>query len=109
MELHGEMELFVGAGFSELDTLRAATLTAARALGREDLGQMKSGAAADVLVLNTNTVKDIKNTQDTHRIVKGGRVYSQEEILCHVPSNQRIAELAEEFLNGIYSRMQSPS
>lgn len=105
MALHREMELFVGAGFSTLDTLRAATITAARALGRSDLGEIKAGRVADIVILNANPLEDMRNTQDIERIVKGGRVYTQEEILRHVPSNERIAEIQEEVMKEISSHL----
>lgn len=105
MALHREMELFVEAGFSQLETLRAATITAARALDRDDLGHIRAGAVADMLVLNSNPLENIKNTQDIYCIVKGGRVYTQEEILSHIPSNERIDEMGEEFMKEISSLM----
>lgn len=105
MALHREMELFVKSGFTILDTLRSATITAARALHHDELGEVKPGAIADILVLNSNPLADIRNTQDICCVLKGGHVYTQEEALSYVPSNERIEEIGEGFMREIETRL----
>jgi predicted amidohydrolase len=98
MALHRELELFVEAGFSEMDALRSATCVAAKALNKNNLGSIREGAIADLVVLNSNPVEDIRNTKAIHTIIKGGEVYSQEAILETVPNEEYTKRVLEEFL-----------
>lgn len=99
MALHRELELFVEAGFSELNAIRAATCVAARAIKREDLGEIKAGAKADMILLSNNPLEDIKNTRAIELVIKGGKVMTQAEILSSVPSEEESLRLMEEFVN----------
>jgi imidazolonepropionase-like amidohydrolase/Tol biopolymer transport system component len=72
---HWEMELFVRAGISPLDTIRMATRDAALFLGATDLGTLTQGARADLLLLDADPLADIRNTQAIWRVVKGGWVF----------------------------------
>jgi len=68
-----ELVLFVEAGLSPADALRAATLTPQRILGRErDLGEIEVGKVADVLMLDGNPLTDIRNIAKISAIVKSG-------------------------------------
>lgn len=73
-ELHHELELLVSAGLSPVDALRAATIEPARLMRRDDLGQVKQGFEADLLVLRANPLADIRNTRAIDEvIVRGGK------------------------------------
>ncbi|RLQ92276.1 amidohydrolase family protein [Falsibacillus albus] len=98
MALHRELELFVKAGFPEMDALRAATIIAAESLHEDTRGVIQKGAIADILVLNSDPIEDIKNTKNIDWIIKGGKVYSQEKILRSIPSEEYINRTLEEFL-----------
>jgi imidazolonepropionase-like amidohydrolase len=79
--LHRELELFVKTGFSTKEALQAATINPASFLGLEhELGRVKEGYRADLLILDANPLDDIKNTQKSHALVKEGRLYSKEEL-----------------------------
>ncbi|MGE5414465.1 MAG: amidohydrolase family protein [Syntrophomonadaceae bacterium] len=55
-----EMDLYVAAGLSDLEALRAATQTAARSLGAdEDRGTLEKGKRADLVVLRSSRVRDV--------------------------------------------------
>lgn len=59
-----EMELFAEAGLPNAAILRAATLTAAEALGREaDSGRLAVGMRADLVVLEADPLADIRNVR----------------------------------------------
>lgn len=103
MSLHRELQLFVEAGFSELDAIRAATSVAAQALNRDDIGVLKEGAQADVLILTYNPLDDISNTLAIDTIIKGGKVYSQTDVLEHVPNDEWINRRVEEFMKDFKS------
>ncbi len=71
-----EMELMVEAGLKPVDVIRAATINAARMIGREkDLGSVEAGKLADLLILDANPLDNIGAVRWIHRVVKGGVVY----------------------------------
>ena len=103
MALHRELELFVEAGFSEIDALRAATCVAAEAINQLDIGVIKVGAKADLVVLNSNPLDDIRNTKEIEFVIKGGKVFSALEILEKVPNEEYVKRALEEFKEGFNS------
>jgi imidazolonepropionase-like amidohydrolase len=60
---HLEMEMMVDAGLTPAQVLRASTTDAARAMRVEGVGALTPGAWADLLVLNQDPAKDIRNTR----------------------------------------------
>ncbi len=71
-----ELELLADVGLELLDVLRAATTTAARALGREnELGRLTPGYAADMVALDGNPLEDVSAYARPLVTVVGGRVY----------------------------------
>ncbi len=79
--VHREMELLVGAGISNLDVIRSATLNTARFLGREDdLGTITAGKLADMVLLNANPATDINNAKEIHLVIKNGSVVDRSRL-----------------------------
>jgi predicted amidohydrolase YtcJ len=73
-----------GAIRAELQALRAATLTAAEALSKDnELGSVEPGKLADILILNADPLPDIYNASRIELIIKGGRQYRPAELLSH--------------------------
>jgi imidazolonepropionase-like amidohydrolase len=79
--LHGdnarEVEFLVEVGVAPVDALRAATQTAAELLSLPDQGRIAAGAAADLLVVKGDPLRDITTVsrRENHRAVfKGGRL-----------------------------------
>ncbi|MDN7240563.1 amidohydrolase family protein [Planococcus sp. N028] len=95
--LHRELELFVEIGFSEMEALQAATIKAAEAIGLNDIGVIKNGAMADLVVLSENPLADIRNTKTIDMVIKGGKVYTQSEILENTPNQTDFMERYENF------------
>src|SRR6185312_16723741 len=54
MGLHRELELFVEIGFTEMEALQAATIKAASSIKMKDIGIIKQGYIADMVILNKN-------------------------------------------------------
>jgi imidazolonepropionase-like amidohydrolase len=80
--LHRELELLVSSGLSPLEALRAATSTAAEALGKEDqLGTIERGKLADLLILDADPLAGIPNLRKIHLVVQGGKTYAPEALL----------------------------
>lgn len=64
-----------------METLRAATLNGARALGYEqDLGSLEPGKLADLIVLDKNPLEDIRNTNSIRYVMKNGRLYQGNDL-----------------------------
>lgn len=99
LALHRELQLLVESGLSELEALQCATTLAATSLSLDNVGQIKEGFIADLLILNENPIKDIENTLSINRIIKGGIVYEQQEILDLVPTDEEVQTLMEKFIN----------
>jgi len=79
--LHEELQRFVAAGFTPLEALQTATINAARFLGIEDqAGTVEKGRLADLVLLSTNPLEDIANTQKVTGVVANGRYYSRAEL-----------------------------
>jgi len=77
-----ELNLLVEAGLTPQQAIQSATINAARMVGREkDLGSIEPGKFADLLILNADPLKDIRNIQKIHRIMKSGVVYDPVQLL----------------------------
>src|SRR5690606_24075374 len=98
MALHRELELFVEIGFSEMEALKAATVNAAKSINLDDIGSITEGKIADLVILNQNPLKNIEHTQDINKIIKGGKIYNQEEILSKAPSEAEVMEAMGKFM-----------
>ena len=74
--VYREMELYVMAGFTPMDALRAATSVSAAAMHLErDVGTIEAGKIADLLVLDKNPLDDISNIRTSRYVMKDGRLY----------------------------------
>lgn len=80
--LHRELELLVASGLSPLQALRAATLTAAEALGKDDqLGTVARGKLADMVVLDADPLQKVQNLRKIHLVVQGAKTYEPDALL----------------------------
>ena len=63
-------------GLTPMEALEAASLDGAHFLGLEnEIGSVTVGKLADVVVLNTNPLDNIRNTTDIAYVMKAGRLY----------------------------------
>lgn len=62
VSVHDEMRLFVEAGFSPIETLRAATSETARLFGLEDRGLIAVGRQADLVLIDGDVTRDIDHS-----------------------------------------------
>jgi hypothetical protein len=89
-ELHGKamhFEAWTHAVASPpLEVIRYATINGAHFLGLErDLGSIEVGKLADLVVLRTNPLDDIRATTDIAWVMKGGRLYDAATLDEHWP------------------------
>lgn len=77
-KIHEELELLVAAGLSPLDAIRAATINPARYFGRtSDLGRVRKGQIANLVLLNANPLENITNTRRIAAVILRGRMVPQ--------------------------------
>ena len=74
---HWEMWALAGEGaMTAAEALRAATIEGARYLGMEDdLGTVEAGKLADLVVLGSDPLEDIRSSADVRYVVRGGELY----------------------------------
>jgi imidazolonepropionase-like amidohydrolase len=76
--LHREFALMAEAGLTPEQILLSATANGAKLMGREkELGQIKEGMLADVLILDADPLADIRNTRQIYRVIRGGAIYEK--------------------------------
>jgi imidazolonepropionase-like amidohydrolase len=74
-----EAELYVAAGMTPLDALRAGTTNPARMLGVEkDVGTLAVGKYADIVAVDANPAQDIAALRTISFVMKGGQVVRQD-------------------------------
>jgi hypothetical protein len=72
---HWEMWGFADA-LTPLEILHMASTHGARWLGiDQDTGSIEAGKLADLVILNSNPLEDIKNTIDIDQVMKAGQLY----------------------------------
>jgi imidazolonepropionase-like amidohydrolase len=79
--LHDELALLVEAGLQPAEALLAATRDPARALALEDeIGAVRPGLVADLLLLRADPLADIENTRAIEAVVLRGRLIRRAEL-----------------------------
>ncbi|WP_084399084.1 amidohydrolase family protein [Henriciella aquimarina] len=73
--LHKELEIYQGAGVATPDVLKTATSAAADAIGVGDqLGRVKPGYLADILILSEDPLKGMSALESVETVLKNGEV-----------------------------------
>lgn len=74
-----EFIYMVEAGMKPIEAIRAATITAAQLLRKEDqLGTIEPGKLADIIAVQGDPLKDIKSMLKVGFVMKEGKVYKNE-------------------------------
>ena len=75
--LHHELELLVKAGINPLNVIKIATSNAAEALGiLDDVGTLEAGKQADMIILNANPIRNIRNIGAIEGVIEDGQVFN---------------------------------
>lgn len=83
--LHRELENYAKAGISNSDILKIATLTSAQVAGKaNDYGTIEKGKVADLIILDGNPLKNMKNIRKVSTVVKGNDIYYTKELFKSV-------------------------
>lgn len=73
---HWEMWMFVQGGATPLQAIRNATLNGADYLGMgKEIGSLEKGKLADLVVLDSNPLDDIRNSEKIKYVMINGRMY----------------------------------
>jgi hypothetical protein len=76
--LHDELVLLVEAGLSQMEALQAATINAARLVGRDkELGTVAPGQLADLVLLDADPIRNIRNTQRINSVMSNGQLWDR--------------------------------
>ena len=76
--LHDELQLFVRAGFTPAEALRAATMDAAEFMRKQnDFGSVARGKMADLVLLDSDPLRDIHNTTRISEVFLGGKEFDR--------------------------------
>jgi imidazolonepropionase-like amidohydrolase len=74
--LHHELELYARAGIPPPEVLRMATLTPALVMGvNKDRGVIAAGKLADMILVDGDPTKDMRDIRKVTTVIKGGNVY----------------------------------
>jgi len=79
---HDELGLLVAAGMDEMQVLFSATARATDFLGLANRGRIRAGASADLVILKSNPLDDIRNTRDIDIVILKGRVLTSGQLAC---------------------------
>ncbi|MET1054495.1 MAG: amidohydrolase family protein, partial [Pedobacter sp.] len=71
-----ELSYFVSnCGFSNAEAIRSATIIAAKVVGQQsNIGLIKKGRRADLIVMKENPLKEISALKDLDMVIKSGRI-----------------------------------
>jgi Tol biopolymer transport system component len=90
---HWELWSMQSGGLSEYNALKVATLLGARSIGLEnDLGSLVKGKLADLVILDSNPLENIRNTNSIRWVMKNGRLFQAENLQEIYPEKKEAPE-----------------
>ena len=76
LAVHWEMWMFEQGGMTPHEALRAATLNGAEYIGLDaDIGSIEAGKLADLAVLDSNPLDDLRDSEKVRWVMVNGRLY----------------------------------
>lgn len=73
-----QLRWMVQYGMTPAQAIQSATLNAAEALGRDDVGVIEAGRFADIIAVEGNPMQDVTLLENVQFVMKGGVVYKGE-------------------------------
>jgi imidazolonepropionase-like amidohydrolase/Tol biopolymer transport system component len=89
MAEHWELWSHVRGGATPIEALRHGTADAARIYGFSDIGTLEPGKLADLVILNDDPTRDIRNSDHIDRVMLNGRLYDAATLNETVTGNRR--------------------
>jgi predicted amidohydrolase len=75
VDLHQEMQILADAGLTPMQIIQGSTKYAAEMLRKQDLlGTVEAGKLADVIIVDADPLKDIKNLDKIDTVIQDGRI-----------------------------------
>jgi tetratricopeptide (TPR) repeat protein len=106
--LHTELEIFVDLGMSPLEALRAATTTPAQVLRIADsVGTIAPGKVADLVLLEADPLRDIRNTRRIAGVFRAGRWLPQTALAAMLDSLARSYGPVQEALSAFMQTLET--
>ncbi|UCE17350.1 MAG: amidohydrolase family protein [Gemmatimonadota bacterium] len=81
ISLHQELELLTRVGLSEREVIAAATSNFSEIFKWKEVGQIKPGCRADILVVDKNPLENIKNLKEISLVMLEGQVLDRDNLL----------------------------
>jgi imidazolonepropionase-like amidohydrolase len=78
--VHQELAYLVRAGLTPLQALQSGTVNVARFFGNRDKGEIAAGYAADLILLESNPLLDIRATTGISGVMRAGTWFSREQL-----------------------------
>ena len=79
--LQHELELLAQAGLTPIQVIQAATINAARALKKDkELGSIEAGKLADLVILSSSPLLDVRNASKIDGVMIGGRLLDRKSL-----------------------------
>ena len=76
---HWELWMMEQGGMSPMEALKTATINPAEYIGAgKDIGSLKVGKLADLIILDKNPLENIRNTESITHTMINGRLYDTE-------------------------------
>ena len=72
---HRELQLMVESGLKPMQAIVASTRASAEILGARDFGTLEPGKQADLMVLDSDPLEDIRNTEKLSAVWQGGKAF----------------------------------
>jgi imidazolonepropionase-like amidohydrolase len=73
------LSAMVERGMKPIDAIQSATIVPAEMLNLTDRGEIKEGLLADIIAVDSNPLKNVKELENVEFVMKGGIVYKNEK------------------------------